>query len=98
MRFRAPLTALVTSLAAALVMFTLGLARALPDGGQLVYISSRDGSCKIYTVDVLRRLTLRVSEQRILPCCLTWSPDGRRIAFVSNVSSSPEIYVADLAD
>lgn len=49
-------------------------------------------------VDVLRRLTLRVSEQRILPCCLTWLPDGQRFAFVSNVSSSPEIYVADLAD
>jgi tetratricopeptide (TPR) repeat protein len=61
---------------------------ASPDGGQVAFMSKRDGNWEIYVVDLdgsgLQRLT-RDPANDGLPA---WSPDGRALAFVSDRGGS----------
>ena len=62
-------------------------------GDEIVLTLSRDGNPEIYRVRAdgtdPRRLTYGRSTE-FSPC---WSPDGRRLAFVSDRAGSPQIYV-----
>jgi len=73
-----------------------------PDGDQLVFVSNRGGSMKIWTTHALddakdtfsdfrpaRRLTAGPEEDD----ASAWSPDGSRIAYVATKDGNAEIYV-----
>jgi TolB protein len=67
-----------------------------PGGRRLaVVLSNGRAAADVYTVrddgSRLRRLT----ESRAIDIAPSWSPDGKRIAFVSDRSGSPQIYVMD---
>ena len=64
-----------------------------PDGKQITFTSSRDGTLDIYVMDLdgsnLTRLTrgFRRNYRSV------WSPDGKRIAFTSSRDGNTEIYI-----
>lgn len=68
-----------------------------PGGDEVVLSLSRDGNPEIYRLAIdgtrPRRLTFGRSTESS-PC---WSPDARRIAFVSDRSGSPQIYLMSAA-
>ncbi|HEU4428661.1 MAG TPA: hypothetical protein VFT98_07895 [Myxococcota bacterium] len=63
-----------------------------PSGTKLAIVASVDGVSEIFTATnggALKRLT----KDRYIDVGPTWSPDGRRIAFVSDRTGAPQIYV-----
>lgn len=65
-----------------------------PNGSELAMVLSMDGNSEIYIVSpedgsIIRRLT----DNRAEDVSPVWSPSGRRIAFVSDRSGGPQIYV-----
>jgi TolB protein len=65
-----------------------------PDGTRIAFTASQNGgTTDVWVADAdggnPRRLTREPSDD-LSPC---WSPDGKRIAFVSNRPGSPQIYV-----
>jgi Tol biopolymer transport system component len=61
----------------------------------IAFVSDRDGESKIYLMDIAYHFTRKLSDQRVLSCCLEWSPDGEQIAFLSLDGSSSKIYIVD---
>lgn len=65
-----------------------------PDGRSLAVILSKDGNPDLYVMDMatkqLKRLTNTRGVSEGSPC---WSPDGQRIAYVSDATRTPQIYV-----
>lgn len=52
-----------------------------PDGSKMAYLSSKEGKIQIYARDVKTGLTARVTDVAISPNSLSFSPDGKQIAF-----------------
>lgn len=57
-----------------------------PDGSQIAFVSDRDGSYEIYTMELASMKVRRLTSDTIPDRWPTWSPDGRRIAFSKRVS------------
>ena len=65
-----------------------------PSGELLaVVIASGDVPSEIYTVRPDGKQLRRLTRNRNIDVSPTWSPDGSRIAFVSNRTGTPQIYV-----
>jgi len=60
-----------------------------PDGGRLAYISSEEGSTQIYLRWMDSGQVARLTDLTSSPGSLTWSPDGRWIAFTMAVPAEP---------
>lgn len=65
---------------------------------QLAIILSHQGNPELYVMDIhtkqLQRMTRTPLAAEASPC---WSPDGKRICYVSDVSKSPQLYIVDVA-
>ena len=67
-------------------------------GGIIAFVSNRNGSEEIYLMNADGSHQTRVTENSAFEFDLSWSKDGRRLAFVSNMDSGFEIYVMDVID
>lgn len=70
--------------------------RIIPLGGQLAFVSERDGNSEIYSIDPDGTGLLRLTNNDAHDRDPAWSPDGKRIAFVSNRNVGLNIYVSDV--
>ncbi len=68
-----------------------------PDGSQIAFFSSRDGSLKLYVRALEATEPFVVATGPDAGQGMVWSPDGSRIAFTSLQDGNSEIYVADIA-
>jgi TolB protein len=64
-----------------------------PNGSQLAYMSTQNGTWDIYTVGVAGGTPTQVTSGGGSEGLPAWSPDGSRIAFVSDAGGSWGIYV-----
>lgn len=70
------------------VVILIGLvaAQKLPYEGDLAYISTATGINTLYLMDVQRQFNIFLNNSFINDCCLTWSPDGRTLTYIRDVS------------
>jgi TolB protein len=67
-----------------------------PGGGWLAFVSERAGRAQIFAMDARGGNVRRLSYQGGRAYDPAWSPDGRKIAYVAEVSGAGlEIYVMD---
>ena len=65
--------------------------------GRIVFTSFRDGNAEIYVMDARGRNQERLTNHRAYDGYPDWSPDGTKIAFVSNRDGARfQIYVMDI--
>lgn len=68
-----------------------------PDGQRLAYMSAMsDGNTEIYVMNKDGSGRRRVTNHPMADSTPTWSPTGTQIAFVSDRTGNPQIYVVDV--
>lgn len=75
-----------------------------PDGRRIAYVAGINGKSQIYVMNLESndQGSLTVTGDNALTSgdfdntCPQWSPDGRRILFISNRDANPEVYVMNL--
>ncbi|MEE4244844.1 MAG: S9 family peptidase [Kangiellaceae bacterium] len=60
-----------------------------PDGKKMAYLSSKEGKVQIYLRDMATGKTTRVTNVPISPNSLSFSPDGKQLAFAMFVPGKP---------
>ena len=102
MRCRNNLTHLI--LASIVVLVLTPLMAVVDAQGQIAFSSDRDGNTEIYVMDINGKNQHRLTNNRHDDWSPSWSPDGKRIVFVSDRDghvhaihgwSTAEIYVMD---
>lgn len=69
-----------------------------PDGGRLAYVSSLEGNAQIYLRWMDSGQTARLTDLTEAPSSLSWSPDGRQIAFTMPVAAEPAAAFGEMPD
>ena len=73
-----------------------------PDGSRVAFVSDKDGSAKIYVIqipepgaslkDIKATLISKANRENSAP---TWSPDGTKLAYCSKTSGDRQIWIYD---
>ena len=73
-----------------------------PDGNKIAFVSDKDGSAKIYVInipdpgaglkDIKATLISKANRENTAP---SWSPDGNKLAYCSRTSGDRQIWVYD---
>ena len=80
-------------------LFILLVGNVQADGtGTLSFLSKATGNFDIYLVDTQGKIRHHLSTGLADMTSLTWSPDGRFIAYVSNTGGNAEIYVMNVGN
>jgi TolB protein len=64
--------------------------------GNIAAVVSREGNTDIYSVSTNGTAPQRLTESRAIETSPTFSPDGRKMAFVSDRSGAPQVWIKDL--
>jgi Tol biopolymer transport system component len=70
-------------------------ARGLPRGEQVAFVSGSPDQTSIYLLELTSGLAARLTGANTHPCCLSWSPDGNRLAYVEE-GEHPALYALNL--
>jgi dipeptidyl aminopeptidase/acylaminoacyl peptidase len=81
-----------------LILPVTGLPRANFRNGKIAFTSDRDGNLEIYVMNSDGTGQVRLTNNDILDAHPAWSPDGRRIAFISQRASGAYAIFAMNAD
>lgn len=69
-----------------------------PDGQSMALVLSKDGNPDVYIKDLKTQRLTRISKtQYAAEASPSWSPDGKRIVYVSNMTKRPELYIVSSA-
>ena len=89
----------VLSYAALWSLFILLVGNAQADGsGRLSFLSKHTGNFEIYLIDTQGKIRHHLPTGLADMSALTWSPDGRFIAYVSNTEGNAEIYLMNVGN
>ncbi len=81
--FAVRLTACIALVHALLVGGALAAGYALPSGGEIAFVSDREGNRDIYVADITRSLLRNITNSEVVEFSPVWSPDGSQIAFAA---------------
>ncbi len=71
----------------------LNLVGGVSPDGLVSFSSSRDGSSEIYVLDPKRKKMKKLTRSYGIDVSPAFSPDGTKIAFVSDRGGSPQVYI-----
>lgn len=68
--------------------FSYSQPRWAPDNNRIAFVSDRDGSSQIYVHWLSEHKTAAISQTQLRPGQLSWSPNGKQIAFTAEVTAA----------
>ncbi len=67
--------------------FSYSQPRWAPDNNRIAFVSDRDGSSQIYVHWLTEQKTAAISQLQMRPSQLSWSPNGKQLAFTAEVTA-----------
>lgn len=95
MKFWFRFTQLLLPVCGGLMLMSVLIGRGLPLNVVAYLSETPDLNQRIHLLDFDRRLDGILTEQPALNCCLSWSPDGTKLAFISTARNEYQLYTVD---